>query len=293
MTKGDIIRLLLLGAIWGSSFLFMRVLAPAIGPLMTVEIRLLISGLALLAGFAAFGYNFEVKKYWKQYAIIGAINCVVPFNLYAYASLHIPASCMAILNSTTPMFGVIFSALWLGDKLTPNKILGLLMGSSGVALVAGAGATAAGIDSHYIPASIACLIGSACYAIAVIYIKRHAQGIKPVGVATCSQLAAVIILLPTFAAFPPIAQFTPAIIGCLLMLSLVCSAIAYLLYFRLVESGASKALTVTFLVPGFGMVWGALFLNEQVTPAMLAGCVLILLGTASVVGLFRKPAAST
>jgi len=292
MTKGDIIRLLLLGAIWGSSFLFMRVLSPAIGPLMTVELRLLISGLALLAGFAAFGYDFEVKKYWKQYAIIGAINCVVPFNLYAYASLHIPAACMAILNSTTPMFGVIFSALWLGEKMTRQKMLGLLMGSCGVALVAGTGAALAGFGSHYIPASLACLAGSACYAIAVIYIKKFAHGVRPVGVATCSQLAAVVILLPTFATFPPVAQFTPLIIGCLLTLSLVCSAVAYLLYFKLVESGASNALAVTFLVPGFGMVWGALFLHEQVTPAMLAGCALILAGTASVVGLFRKATAS-
>lgn len=293
MNRGDIIRLLLLGAIWGSSFLFLRILAPVLGPAMLVELRLLISGLALVAGLAAFGIKFEAKKYWKQYAIVGAISSAIPFNLYAYAALHIPAACLAILNSTTPMFGVLFGALWLGDKLTPQTVIGLVMGSAGVALVAGAGASGAGgMDSHYIPASLACLAGSALYALNVIYIKKFVTEAKPFAMAACSQLAGGLILLPSFAAFPPIAVFTPGIIGCILTLSLVCSAIASLIFFKLVESGASKALTVTFLVPGFGMMWGALFLHEKITPLMLAGFLLILAGTAAVVGVFKKPVAS-
>ncbi len=287
MSKRDLLRLFLLAAIWGASFIFMRILAPAIGAGLTVFLRLMLAGIALLIGFKAAGYDFETRKYWKQYLVTGAVNSALPFLLYAYAALHMPASYMSILNSSTPLFGVLFSALWLGESLTLQKLAGLAMGSIGVALVAGTGA--AGMDSHFVSAALACLAGSSCYAVAGIYIKKFAVGVKPAGIATCSQLAASIILLPTFLDLPPVAVFTPLVLGSIFMLSLVCSGIAYLLYFSLMESaGPSKALTVTFLVPGFGMVWASLFLHEHITAAMLAGCLLIIAGTACVIGLFGR-----
>lgn len=294
MSRRDLMRLFLLGAIWGGSFIFMRLLAPAIGAFMTVELRLLLAGIALFIGFKATGFDFGWRVFWKKYFITGAVNSALPFCLYAYAALHISASSMAILNSSTPLFGVVFSALWLGEKLTGQKIAGLVMGSLGVALVARAASGGSDIDGEFIPAVLACLGGSACYAIAGIYIKKFAADVKPVGMAACSQLAAAVILLPSFLHFPPLETFTPVLIGSVLVLSLVCSAIAYLLYFGLIASaGPSKALTVTFLVPAFGMVWGGIFLHETVTLPMLAGCALIIAGTACVIGLFtgKKAAA--
>lgn len=287
MSRADIIRLVTLAAIWGASFLFMRILSPAIGALLTVELRLLLGGLALVAGLSARGFHFDWRSHWKVYFITGAINSALPFCLYAYAALHMPASYLAILNSSTPLFGAIFAALWLGEALTLQKGVGLVMGSLGVALVAGTGA--AGMDSSFVSAACACLGGSACYALAGVYMKKRATGIKPAGMAACSQLAAAAILLPSFLYWPDAAVFTQQVTISIILLSLLCSGVAYLLYFGLIASaGPSKALTVTFLVPGFGMVWGALLLHETITHSMLAGLALIIAGTACVIGLFKR-----
>lgn len=288
MSRKDLLRLILLAAIWGSSFLFMRILAPAIGAMMTVELRLLLTGVALLAVFGALRFNFEWKRFWKQYTITGAINSALPFCLYGYAALHLPASYLAIFNSSTPLFGVLFSALWLNDKLTVQKLLGVALGAIGVALVAKTGAGGKD-DGHFIMAALACLGGSACYAIAGVYMKLFAQGAKPVGMATGSQIASAILLLPAFMHLPPVAAFTPLVIGSILTLSLLCSGVAYLLYFSLLaNTGPAKASTVTFLVPAFAMVWGSLFLHEQITGPMLGGCALIIAGTTCVLGLLNK-----
>lgn len=278
MGRADTARLILLAAIWGGSFMFMRVLAPVLGPVITADLRLLIAGTALTAYFWIRKIDTEWKRNWKHYLIIGVVNSAIPFTLYSFAALHLPASYSAIINSTAPFFSAIFSALWLGEPLTLKKIAGIFLGAFGVALVARASPHTG--DAYFIPSIFACLGAAFCYGIAGIYIKKFAQTAKPSGIASGSQIMAGLFLLPLIPFSPMRGDFTPPIWGYLLALALLCSSVAYLLYFRLIENlGPTKALTVTFLMPVFGMAWGALLLGETITLPMLIGAGLILLGT--------------
>ena len=287
MRLGDVIRLVILAAIWGGSFIFMRIIAPVLGPVLTADARVLIAGAVLLAWFRLTRYAVDWAAHWRHYVIIGAVNSAVPFCLYSFAARHIPAAYSAILNSTAPLFGAVFSALWLGDRLTLRKLAGLLLGAAGVALVAGASATDR-LDEWFGWAVAACLAAAICYALAGVYMKRHGSGLKPPAVAGASQWAAGLLLLPILPLAPPSGPVTPFIAANVLGLALLCSAVAYLLYFRLIaDVGPTRALTVTFLMPMFGMAWGALFLGESLTWGMAAGCALIVAGTALVL---RGPA---
>ena len=282
MKASDIFRLIILAAIWGGSFIFMRVLAPVLGPVITADLRVLIAGLALILYFRVIGFDLEWKTNWKHYLIIGVINSGIPFLLYAFAALHIPASYSVILNSTSPMFGVIFSAIWLSEGLTIKKIFGLMLGIIGVSFVTKVGSVAT--DVFFFLSIAACLTAAICYALAGVYIKRFVKTAKPMGIAGASQLLAGLVLLP-FVFFSPVrGEITTSVILNVLGLALVCSAIAYLIYYKLMaDVGPTKALTVTFLMPAFGMFWGYIFLSETITIPMILGCGLIILGTSLVV----------
>ena len=282
MKPSDIFRLIVLAAIWGGSFIFMRVLAPVLGPVITADLRVLIAGLALILYFRVIGFDLEWKTNWKHYLIIGVINSGIPFLLYAFAALHIPASYSVILNSTSPMFGVIFSAIWLSEKLTLKKVFGIILGVIGVSFVAKVGTVAT--DVFFFLSIAACLTAAICYALAGVYIKRFVKTAKPMGIAGACQLLAGLVLLP-FVFFSPLrGEITTSVIFNVLGLALVCSAIAYLIYYKLMaDVGPTKALTVTFLMPAFGMLWGYIFLSETITIPMILGCGLIILGTSLVV----------
>jgi drug/metabolite transporter (DMT)-like permease len=279
MRASDVWRLVILSAIWGGSFIFMRIIAPVLGPVLTADLRVLIAGVVLLAYFRLTGFAVDWRRRWRHYLVIGAVNSGLPFCLYAFAARHIPAAYSAILNSTAPLFGAVFSALWLADRLTPRKIAGLVMGAAGVGLVAGVSRTGR-LDGSFGWAVGACLLAAVCYALAGVYIKRFASGIPPRAVAGASQMAAGLLLLPILPLAPPNGAITLFLAANVLGLSLLCSAAAYLLYYRLiVDVGPTRALTVTFLMPLFGMLWGVLFLGEAVSLAMAAGCALIVGGT--------------
>jgi len=195
-----------------------------------------------------------------------------------------PASYEVIHNSSSPLFGAIYSAIWLGESLTLRKASGLLAGASGVALVAGTGQTHGPDVSPLFGIAVgACLLAAACYGLAAVYIRKRASQAKPAAIAGASQLCAGLLLLPLLPFDTPHGVITPAIIAYVLCLAFFCSAIAYLLYYRLIQDlGPTRALTVTFLMPIFGIFWGAIFLGESVTLAMIGGCALVVLGTAIV-----------
>jgi drug/metabolite transporter (DMT)-like permease len=170
--------------------------------------------------------------------------------------------------------------------MTAPKLMGLCLGAAGVMLVAGVDPP--GTDAKLAVSVFACLIGASCYGLAAVYIRKFAPGVKPAPLAGCTQLMAALMLSPALLDLPSASVLTPTVAFSMLTLALVCSGAAYLLYFRLIaDAGPSKALTVTFLMPAFGMLWGSLFLREAVTPAMIAGCALIALGTACVLGFVR------
>ncbi|MEK7775092.1 MAG: DMT family transporter [Candidatus Zixiibacteriota bacterium] len=278
MKTNHIIGLICLGAIWGSSFIFMRVLAPVLGPIATADFRVLLGGATLLIYYLVVGYNAEWKSNWRHYLVIGVLNSAIPFSLFSFAALHIPAGYSALLNSTAPLFGSVFSALWLGEALTARKLTGVVLGASGVALVARIG-VANNIDEHFTISLVACLVAAMCYSLTGIYIKKFASGAKSLGIAGASQLFAGLALLPILPFAPIRGEISSLVVANMLALAILCSAIAYVLYFRLIsEVGPTKALTVTFLIPVFGMIWGAIFLNEPITMSMLGGAGLIVMG---------------
>jgi drug/metabolite transporter (DMT)-like permease len=277
----DVARLIALAAIWGASFIFLRVIAPVLGPVLTAALRVLIAGIALVAWARATRFDAELARHWRAYVVIGVVNSSLPFVLYAFAALYLPASYSVILNSVAPLFGALLAWPYLGDPLTLRKLGGLAGGAIGVVLVSGAGPIE--VQAQTAAAIAACLAAAFCYAVGGVYIKRCAATAPPMGIAAWSQVFAALALVPLLPFAPPRGTIDAVIVVNMLALSLLCSALAYLLYFRLIaDVGPTRALTVTFLMPAFGMLWGTLFLDESITVSMAAGCLLIVGGVALV-----------
>jgi len=278
MTAADYLRLVFLAAIWGGSFIFQRVAAPVLGAAAVAEGRLLIAGLVLSAWFRLVGFDPEWRKHWKQYAAIGLVNMALPSLLYGFAMMHIPAALAAILNSTSPMFGALFAALFLGERLTVRKIAGCAAGVCGVALIAQPGGYAS--TPMFMAAVAACLAACLCYGYTGVVLRKFAAQTASRGIAVGSQLAGAAMLVPLLAISPPPAETTVLALTNLIALALLGNALGMVLYFRLItDTGATRALTVTYLMPLFAVLWGMLFLGESLPASALAGGVLILGGT--------------
>ena len=277
MKTADYTRLVLLAALWGASFIFMRVAAPAFGTVLTAEGRLLIAGLVLAAWFRFARFDPQWRRYWQPYAAIGLVNLALPSLFYAFALRYIPASVGAVLNSSAPMFGALLAALFLGERLTVCKAAGCIAGIAGVALVVKPGALAETPMFGY--AAAACLAACFCYGYNGILMKRYAQ-VPSRGIAVGGQIAAALMLLPLMPFSPPTAAIGALEMSNLLALALLGNALGFVMYFRLISDvGATRALTVTYLMPFFGLLWGMLFLGESLPASALAGGVLILSGT--------------
>jgi drug/metabolite transporter (DMT)-like permease len=231
-----------------------------------------------LGWFRAVGFDPGLSRHWRFYLLIGTVNIAIPFALYSFASMHAPASLLSITNATSPIFGLAWAALFRDERITLRKALGLGLGVAGVALIAqpsGAGA------EPLFGWAVAAALGACCaYGLAGPLIKRYAGGASPRGMAAGNQLAAAVVLIPLLPLLPPLAAPSALVIANLLGLALLASGVAFLLYFRLIaDVGATRALTVTYLIPLFGIFWGWLFLGEALPAAALAGGVLILAGT--------------
>lgn len=278
MKTADYVRLIALAAIWGASFIFTRVVAPSLGAIWTAELRVLLGGAALLAWFRLAGFDAGLKRHWRYYLAVGIVNSAIPFALYAYAAIHLPASLLAIVNATSPMFGMLFGALFGTERVTLRKVAGLALGAAGVALVAQPGGLQAG-SAFYAP--IAAALGAcAGYGLTGVLVRRWGQGVPARGVAAGQQLAAAAVLAPLLLLAPLPAPPSALVAGNVLAVALLASAVAFLIYFRLIaDVGATRALTVTFLIPAFGVLWGWLFLGEALPGGMLAGGASIVAGT--------------
>lgn len=275
MRAADLARLLSLGAIWGASFLFMRVVAPVLGPLVTADARMLIAAAALALWLRLSGHHLQWRRWWVQYTVVGMINTGIPFILFAFAALSLGAGEMAVINATAPIWGAVLSALFLRERMTGRSACGLVLGIAGVVLVS-APATASGAPLPW----IAAVTASAFYGFTGVYLRRRAPDVPARGLAAGTQLAAGLFVLPLAAAWPAPASPPPLVVASLLALGLLCSAVAYVLYFRLIaDLGATRALTVTYLIPLFAMLWGTLFLGERPTATMAGGAVLVIAGT--------------
>jgi len=271
-------RLVALAALWGGAFIFMRVAAPVLGAIWTPELRVLLGGLALLAWLRATGVDPGLRAHWRSYLIIGGIGIAAPFALYSFAAIHAPASLLAIVNATSPIFGLAWGALFREERVTARKATGVALGIAGVVLIA----RPQGIDQDPMFGwAVAAALGACClYGVVGVLVKRFSGGATPRAMAAGNQLAAAVVLIPLLPFVPPLAAPSALVWANVLALALLASGVAFVLYFRLIaDVGATRALTVTYLIPLFGIFWGWLFLGEALPAAALAGGALILAGT--------------
>lgn len=277
MKRADAARLVALAAIWGGSFPFMRVAAPALGPAWTAELRVLLGGLVLLAWLRASGVEVGLRRNWRAYFIVGGFGVAAPFALYAFAAMHAPGSLLAVVNATAPIFGLVWGAAFREERVTLPRAVGLALGLAGVVLIA----QPRGGEYPLLGWAVAAALGACCfYGLVGVLIKRFARQVSPRAMAAGNQLAAAVLLVPLLPLAPPLAAPSALVIANVLALALLASGVAFVLYFRLIaDVGAARALTVTYLIPVFGVLWGVLFLGETVSVTMLAGGVLVLLGT--------------
>jgi drug/metabolite transporter (DMT)-like permease len=286
MKKSILIDFVSLAAIWGASFLFMRMGAAEFGAFATAGLRVAIAAAFLTPILWLSGHWGELQRKAVTILFVGLLNSGIPFALFSYAVLSISTGLTSILNATVPLFGAVVAWLWLNDRPGNARISGLIIGFGGVLLLAGEIASFKPGGTGW--AVLACLLAAVCYAIAASFTKRYLTGVHPLATATGSQIGATIgLAVPTFWFWPHnMPGLKPWL--ALLALGVVCTGIAYTLYFRLIEcAGPARALAVTFVVPVFALTYGGLFLGEQFTLWMLMCGVIIVCGTALTTGLLK------
>ena len=286
MKKSVYVEFILLAAIWGSSFLFTRIAAVEFGVMPTAFLRVLLAALFLMPFLLWSGHWPAFKKRAGPIMFVGMLNSGIPFALYAYAVMSITTGLSAILNATVPLFGAIVAWLWLKDKPTNSRIMGLVIGFIGVALLAGDQASFKPGGSGW--AILACLVATTCYAIAASYTRKYLMGVPPMATSTGSMIGAALGLsVPALLSWPSSVPSLQAW-GSVLFVAILCTGVAYVLYFRLIEAaGPSKTLTVTFMIPVFAIVYGVLFLGEELTLWMMLCVCVIICGTALATGLVK------
>ena len=283
MAIKDLLSLLILAGIWGGSFIFMRVAAPEFGIYGLVALRTLLATAVLLPLLLLRGSIKDVRNHWFAIALVGLANTAVPFVLFNYSSLHLEAGYNSILNATAPMFGALLAFIWLSDRLSRSAVIGLVIGFIGVTQLSWAKVSVGSVS--FAPIATA-LLATFCYGVAACYMKRYMQGIKPLAIAAGSQFFAALVLLPIAIMTWPSTNPEPSAWWQAIALALICTGVAYILYFDLIASiGPAKAISVAYLVPLFGVVWGAVFLTERLSLSVYVGGFCILLGVALTNGL--------
>ena len=276
-------KLIMLAAIWGGSFLFMRIAANPLGPAVLIEARVLCAAITLLLVSFYLKRKLSFNAHSKHFFILGLFNTALPFLCFAYAAQTLNASTLAILNSTAPIWAAIIGAIWTKTALESKVLLGLGIGVTGVTVLVGWDAF--NIGQEAIIPIFAAVMAAFSYGIASNYTKT-APRVEAFNNAHGSMWAAVLIVLP-FVFFMPMREAPDlTITASVILLGAVCTGLAYLLYFNLInELGAPSALSVTFLIPVFGILWGNLFLGEAIGINTVVGSVLVITGTMLVTGL--------
>ena len=291
MRPQDLARLVALAAVWGASYLFMRHAVPQLGPVRLIEVRVALGGLVLAIFLAAMRGSIDWRRHWKDFLFVGAIGIALPFVLIAGALTSIDASTAAILNALSPLFTAVIAAAWIRDPLTMPKMAGIALCLAGTMVLVGWTPT---------PMTPAQLLGAsmsvgatALYGLSNVYTKVRLKNASAMGTSVGTLLMAAVALAPIALVVPaprPLAEVTPLVWAATGALALFSTAIAFIWYYRLIaDVGPVKSITVTLLVPIFGMLWGVIFLGEPVTPGRIAGCAIILAGCSLILGLLRNP----
>jgi len=277
MTARQLVLLFTLAALWGASFLFIAETVGALGPVGVADARVALASAALLVYAALTAGVPALRERWRDHLLLGAVNVAIPFALIGVATTELPASLAAILNATAPLGSAVIAAAFLGAPLRGRQWTGLVLALAGVALVVGLAPLE--LDVAALIAVAASVLAALSYAVAGHLARARFAGVPPMTMSIGQLVGATILLTPLLAVVPPDAAPSGAELVQLAVLGLACTAVAYLIYFRLIaEVGATSAITVTYLVPVFGVLWGALLRDEQITVGILAGAALVLAG---------------
>ena len=288
MKPRDIAELVLLASLWGGSFLFMRLGAGTFGPVALSFVRVAGACLFLLPLLLWRGEWPALRQHWRPILVVGITNSALPFLLYSFATLAITSGLAAIFNATSPLWAAVIAWVWLQRRLPPLRVLGLAIGFAGVLWLALGHASFKPNEHGVSPALaiIGCIGATSLYGFSGNYTQQRLSGVAPMAVAAGSQLAAALLLAGPAAWLWPAQNPGALAWGAAAVLAVVCTGLAYALYFRLIARvGPANAISVTFLVPAFAVLWGALALGEAITARMLVGCAVILVGTSLTTGL--------
>lgn len=270
--------LLLLAALWGGSFLFMRVAAPVLGPVWLIELRVLLAGLVLLPLLIGRRQAAVLLREWRLLLTVGCLNAAVPFTLLAYASLELTAGMTSILNATVPIFAAVWAFAFAAEALDIRRGTGVALGFVGVVVLVGVPGNAGNAP---LPSVVAGLLAAISYVVAANLAKRRLTHVPAIVFVTGSQLGAAVVLLPGLAFFAVPTDPGWVVIGAVVALAVLSTALAFLIYFRLIqEAGPLRTLTVTYLIPVFAIAFGAWLLDEPLTLNMMIGGAMILVGVA-------------
>ncbi|XQW86585.1 DMT family transporter [Thalassotalea piscium] len=276
----------LLASIWGGSFIFMKIAGPEFGPILFMALRTLVASLFLYPLLIWHKQTSALNGYWPKIFIVGSLNTAVPFVLFGWATLYLSAGMTSVLNATTPMFGAIVAFIWLKDKLSISAVIGLLIGFIGVYFLM-LDKLMVNAEAVILP-TLAVLLAALCYGISANYTKRYLSDIKPLALAAGSQISATLLLLPISLFFLPSAVPSTNAFAAVITLGIICTGVAYIIFFRLIAAlGPAKTISVTYLIPAFGLFWGALFLDEVITTWMICGCLCVLTGVALTTGVIK------
>ncbi|GAB5100035.1 DMT family transporter [Caballeronia sp. HLA56] len=301
MNPVNLVQLFILAALWGGSFLFIRIGVTDFGVAPLMALRVGIGAVFLFAVLVLRGRMRQALTAMRERAwpllMVGILNSAAPFCLFAYAELTLSAGVTSVINATTPLWGALVAYIWLDDRLSKLRIAGLAIGFAGVlALVwdqmfvhdAGAAPVAPLATAL---AALAALGATLFYGIAASYTKRHLMGVDSLIVATGTMSAATLVLLPFALFWWPTASVSTHAWGAVLGLGVACTGVAYMLFFHLIAvAGPARAITVTFVIPIFGILWGALFLAERVSVGMAVACGIVLIGTGLATGVVKRVA---
>jgi drug/metabolite transporter (DMT)-like permease len=304
MKGRDIALLLALAALWGASFMFIKVILREVTPLTLVGYRIGLAAIGLVVFYAVDVARQRVagRPYqrlpWRRLVVpgivLGVVNAIIPYLTITWGETAISSGDAAILNATTPLFTTILVLLGGaragGERTSAGKLLGVGIGFAGVALLVSGGAPEAGVSSaNAWMGHGAILVASLSYAVGSLYARRAFSGLPVVYPALAQNVAAALLLLPFTLITPPAAPLSTAALGALLVLGLGGTALAYLIYFALIARvGATRTVIVTYLLPGMALIYGALLLGEPVGAIALAGLALVLLGIAVTAGVFER-----
>ncbi|MEN9781627.1 MAG: hypothetical protein RL014_2775 [Pseudomonadota bacterium] len=272
-----------LSALWGASFPLIRISVPALTPLGLAGLRCLLAAMVLAVLMRLLRHAWPERSAWPGLTAISLLTVVPPFVLFSYASLTLPAGYAAVLNSTSPLFGVLVAAALREERLTLTKLAGCLMGFVGVALLVQLGPVE--VTTAVVLAALACMVASAAYGVGAIFMKRATLKHQPLPASAAIHVAASAMLAVPLAASTPVMQPTWGAVAAVLVLGCITSGLMYWVSMRLMrEITATASTSAAFMIPLFGVTWGALFLGEPVTPGMVPGCLLILAASAMITG---------